>query len=128
MHRVYHNVLSDIRVVVQFVEMSGGWSVVLCILAINCFGSYSTRATEAVMITANVGDPLVLEFEVDANLKDSYFTKNDEKLLPGSKFQNGRLVFPQLTLLDAGQYHLIVNSEGNSKTHGPVILKGLLLS
>ena len=108
--------------------MSGGWLIVLYILAINCFGCYSTRATEAVVITANVEDPLVLEFEVDANLKDSYFTKNDEKLLPGSNFQNGRLVIPRLTLLDAGEYHLIVNSEGNSKTHGPVILKGLLLS
>ena len=37
-------------------------------------------------------------------------------------------MFLRLTLLDAGKYHFIVNSKGNSnKTHGPVILKGLLL-
>ena len=60
----------------------------LYVLAINSFGSYLTRATEAVVITANVEDPLVLEFEIDANLiKDSYFTKNGEKLQPGSNFQ-----------------------------------------
>ena len=101
----------------------------LYVLAINSFGSYLTRATGTVVITTNVGDPLVLEFEIDANLiKDSYFTKNDKILQPGSNFQNGKLVFPWLTLLDAGKYHFIVNSKRNSnKTHGPVILKGLLL-
>ena len=114
----------------QFVVMSRGWSVVLYILAINSFGPYLTRATEAVVITANAGDPFVLEFDIaigtDANSEDSYFTKNGEKLQTG---QNGKLMFQQLTLTDSGKYHFIVNSKRSSnKTHGPVILKGLLSS
>ena len=101
------------------------WSIVLYILVIISFST-----SKEIVITANVGDPLELDFgiDTDASLEDSYFTKNGEKLQSGSNFKNGRLVIPQLTLLDAGEYHLIVNTKGNSKTHGPVILKGLLLS
>ena len=108
--------------------MSQDWSIVFCILVIISFGTYSIRATKEVVITANVGDPVELEFDVDtdASLEDSYFTKNGERLQPGSNFQNGKLMLPQLTLLDAGKYHFIINSKKNSKTHGPVILKGLL--
>ena len=103
----------------------------LYILAIISFGPCLTRATEAVVITTSVGDPLVLEFDidVDANLEDSYFTKNGERLQPGPNVQHGKLMFPQLTLTDSGKYHFFANSKrNNNKIHGPVILKGILLS
>ena len=46
------------------------------------------------MVTANAGDPLVLEFDIDTeeSLEDSYSTNNDKKLQSTvSSLQKGKL-------------------------------------
>ena len=111
--------------------MSGDWLIVLYVLATISCGPCLIRATEAIAITAKVGDPLVLKFNTDtdaANLAgDDYFTKNGEKLQQtGLNLQYGTLIFAQLIPTDSGEYHFIVNSkETGNKTLGPIILKGI---
>ena len=107
--------------------MKRGWLIAICVLAVCISVSHClTSATEKVnVIIANVGDFLVLEFDIDSgvNLADGYFTKDGERLPSKSSFHNGKLMFVKLAVTDSGKYHFIVNS--SNTTHGPIALKGL---
>ena len=75
--------------------MRGNWLIVFyCLAAIITIVPCLTSCSKENVVTANIDDPLVLEFDIDSeeSLEDSYITKNDEKLQSRvSSLQEGKL-------------------------------------